>query len=49
MTKTVIWQVCRGDVVLAYGPETTVPGKDMRKELRDAGYEIYVDGKRLRN
>lgn len=45
---SVTWKVCRGDVVLAYGPEATMPRKELRKKLREDGYEIYLDGKRVR-
>lgn len=42
------WEVRRDGVVIAHGSKATMPSKDMRKELRTAGYKIYVDGKLYR-
>lgn len=43
-----MWEVVRDGVVVAYGPEVTMPDKSMRQQLRAAGYDILLDGKKLR-
>ena len=43
------WEVRRDGVTIAHGSKATMPSKDLRKELRTAGYKIYVDGKIFRD
>lgn len=46
--KNSYWEVKRGGVVIGHGSKLTMPSKDLRKELRAAGYKIYVEGKLMR-
>lgn len=39
------WQVKRGPDVFCHGPKETFPGVGERKMLRDAGYNLLVNGK----
>lgn len=39
------WEARLGDVVIAHGPEETLPDAEMRKVHREGGYEIYLHGK----
>ena len=43
-----MWEVVRDGVVVAYGPEMTMPDKPMRQQLRADGYEVLLDGKKVR-
>ena len=43
-----MWEVVRDGVVMAYGPEVTMPGKELRQQLRADDYEVLLDGKKVR-
>ena len=42
------WEVKRDGKVIGHGSKLTMPGKELRKDLRAAGYKIYVEGKLFR-
>ena len=42
------WEVRRDGKVIGHGSKLTMPSKELRKELRSAGYKIYVEGKIMR-
>lgn len=46
---SVYWEVKRDGVVIGHGSKLTMPSKELRKELRSAGYKIYVCGKIFRD
>lgn len=39
------WEVRRDGKTICYGSEKTMPSREERKSLRNAGYKIYVDKK----
>lgn len=43
-----MWKVTRNGVVMAWGPEATLPSKEQRFCLRESGHEIWLDGKAVR-
>lgn len=48
MDKSQYWQVRRGQEVLAHGLKETMPSREQRQSMRNAGLKIYVDGKIFR-
>lgn len=43
-----IWEVRKNGNVFAHGPVETMPPPEQRRQMRAAGYEIYLDGKLYR-
>jgi len=43
-----MWEVVKDGVVMAHGPEVTMSGKELRQKLRADGYEVLLDGRKVR-
>lgn len=40
-----MWEIRKGGMVYAHGPASTMPTLKERKQMRNAGYQVYLDGR----
>lgn len=40
-----MWEIRKSGIVFAHGPAPTMPTAKERKQIRNAGYQVFLDGR----